>query len=172
RDARALTVGMAGPQAESVTFRDGARLRTVPTVGDQGAYLIVQRGPARGRHAFGSFEPLPAPGGGAIVRIDYRNGQVCRIRARLSIRRVCPLVGYAPAGPRLTHADVATPVSARLDVGPHGGRSVVVSFVARAAVTNASAAYQIELRLAGPERNCRGREVGPLLRDVRAGARM
>jgi hypothetical protein len=162
---------MAGPEAKSVTYVADGRRRTVPTVGNQGAYLIVQPVSARVR-GLGSFAPLEGAGGGPIVRIDYRNGYVCRIRSGLFSQRICPARGRVlPATPRPTRMDVASPVTARIGHG-HFGRTVVVSFIARVPVKDASAAYVFTLRPSGPQLNCRAIAIGPLLRNVRAGQRV
>jgi hypothetical protein len=173
-DYRALTVGMAGPQAKSVTYRSGNRLRTIPTVGEQGAYLIVQRRipDLDNAHGLGSFTPLAGAGGGPIVRVTYRDGSSCQVRPRSANARFCPPVGQVlPSVPTLTRADLAAPVTARVGSGRFG-RTVIVSFVARRAVTDASAAYVFTLRFAGPQTNCRATVIGPLLRNVRAGQRV
>jgi hypothetical protein len=171
KDWRILTLGMAGPEAKSVTYVSAGRTHTIPTVGDQGAYLIVQPVSARAR-GLGSFAPLEGAGGGPIVRIDYRNGYVCRIRSRFPSQRICPPVGRVlPATPHLTTTHVASPVTARIGKG-HFGRTVLVSFVARIPVKDASAAYVLTLRFSGPHANCRATAIGPLLRNVRAGQRV
>ncbi|MEA2425077.1 MAG: hypothetical protein QOH13_1487 [Thermoleophilaceae bacterium] len=168
KDWRALTFGMAGPQAKSVTYRARGREHTVPTVGDLGAFLIVQHVSARS-HGLGSFSPIFGSGGSPIVQVTYRSGQVCRPRGRYPVQPACPPVGrVAPALPHLTRADVASPVTARIGNG-HFGRTVVVSFVARRAVTDASAAYVLTLRPSGPQVNCRGISSGGLPGNVRAG---
>ncbi len=48
RDERLVMAGMAGPLARTITYADpSGQLHTVSTVGAQGAYLIVDRAPAK-----------------------------------------------------------------------------------------------------------------------------
>jgi hypothetical protein len=158
---------MAGPEAASVTYRTRSGTRTIKTVGEQGAYVIVQRVSARAR-SLGSF----APGGaGALAKINYKNGTSCRVGNRYRpVDVLCPAVGRVPPG-GVTAAAVKAPVKARIGNG-HYGRTVVVSFVARRAVTDASSAYVSTLKFSGPQVNCRSMVAGPVLRNVRAGERL
>src|SRR6185437_8854753 len=164
-DWRLLYYGMAGPEAKSVTYSVGDGERTVPTVGEQGAYLIVlPASPGSNGRGFGEWSPLPGAGGGPIVRIDYRNGYVCRpSQAKVvsnTADRTCPHVGEVPvAHPRLTSADVAAPIETRIHRASYGPE-VVASFVARVPITDASTEYGGFLRLTGKGVNCSGGQGG------------
>jgi hypothetical protein len=65
-------------------------------------------------------------------------------------------------------ADLTSKVKARLGSGRFG-RTITVSFIARVPVTDASAAYLLQLRASGPQVNCRSTLIGPLLRNVHRG---
>jgi hypothetical protein len=164
RDWRAVTAGMAGPDAVSVTYRTAHGRRTVRTVGEQGAFLIVQRLSAKARN-LGSFSPDSA---GPVVRITYKDGTSCTARRFQPFSLDCPPVGQAPAPAPPTPAEVNAPIRARIGRG-HFGRTVIVTFTARRAVTDASAAYVWTLRFSGSQMNCRGMVFGPALRNVRVG---
>jgi hypothetical protein len=177
RDWRRLYFGMAGPEATSVTYLAGGRTHTVKTVGDQGAYLIVLplRIPAlgHGRLQLGSYSPLAGAGGGPIVRIDYRDGHACRLAPRHDefSGESCPPVGQVPLPrPRITRADVASPVTATLRKS-HLGPMLVISFVARVAVSDASSQYSFSVRFPGRAPNCGIGEGGPLIHNNSAGQR-
>ena len=64
QDERLVMAGMAGPLARTVTYADpSGHLHTVAAVGPQGAYLIVQRAPAKLGLEGGEYEP-GGPGAG------------------------------------------------------------------------------------------------------------
>ncbi|HEY5197373.1 MAG TPA: hypothetical protein VIJ51_10150 [Solirubrobacteraceae bacterium] len=158
-DERTAYLGMAGPDAKSVTYVDGGHLHTVATVGDQGAYLIVLATPGAGQNG---YSPLPGAGGGPIRRIDYRNGYVCVISQKSLRSQTCPHVGQVPVRrPRLSSADVASPVAVSVGGGTHG-KTLHVRFTARVAVTDASSAYMISIRFPAP---CHAIMTGPLIAD-------
>ncbi len=176
KDWRLLYYGMAGPEAKSVTYVVNGQRKTIATGGNQGAYLIVLPVPRKSFHALGSFEPMPAPGGGPIVRIDYRNGYVCHLRRRAQdngpIGGTCPLVGRVLVKrPQPKPTDVASPVTARLGKA-HYGPKVVVSFIARVGVTDASAQYTGIMRLNSHGINCHAIEGGGTYKDINAGQRV
>ena len=57
-DPRDIYYGLLGPDARSITYTLGGQTHTIPTVGPDGAYLIVERTPA-------AITALGAGGGGA-----------------------------------------------------------------------------------------------------------
>jgi hypothetical protein len=176
KDWRLVYYGMAGPEAKSVTYVAGHHTNTIATVGEQGAYLIVLPASPDRYHGLGSFEPLPAPGGGPIVRIDYRNGYICHLHPtghdNGPLGRMCPLVGRVLAKqPRPKRADVTSPVTARLGRA-HYGPKVVVSFIARVGVTDAGSQYIGTMRLNSHGINCHAIEGGGTYRDIKAGQRV
>ncbi len=171
-DERLLMAGMAGPLARSVTYAapDG-ELHTVPAVGPQGAYLIVEQAPAKLGLEGGEYEP-GTPGAGTIRRITYADGRVCDTGQELGrTARGCPSVGEQPVvQPGVTAASVASPISVVLrDVAVRMGDQAkvlpmfVISFRARVPVTSGASEYLVSVR-------CRdtGQE-GPVFSDVRRG---
>lgn len=170
KDWRLVYFGLAGPEARSVTYAgSGGRLRTVPTVGEHGAYLIVLRASVHMR-GLAQWTPLDGAGAG-LVRVNYRDGSACEVPRAGDAERPCPHVGEVPlARPRVTRADVAAPVTARIRKR-HGHPELVVRFTARVAVTDASSTYMVMVRLPGRAAgvNCGGGVGGPLIHDVHAG---
>jgi hypothetical protein len=171
KDWRLVYFGLAGPQAKSVTYRGtGGRLRTVSTVGEHGAYLIVLKAhlPMRGLGGYMSFD---GPGAG-LVSVAYRNGSVCHVAAAGDIVSPCPHVGEVRAArPRVTRAGVAAPVTATI-TNHHGHPQLVVRFTARIAVTDASSTYTGQVWLPGRAAgvNCGASVGGQLSHDVKAGS--
>lgn len=152
RDLRAIYYGLLGPQALSVTYTASGVSHTIHPVGPQGAYLIVL--PTPNLHvAFGTGATPTLPGTPPFERITFKNGVVCNVAANLrrGVLRPCPAVGFTPVGaPRLTRADVAGPVTARVARQP-GYWSVSVTFTARVHVPNANSGYELEV---APPRTC------------------
>lgn len=126
---REIYYGLLGPQARSITYRTaGGSLRSIPTVGPEGAYLIVLPQPHDGclaRSAGGSggaakcpFEAIGSRGGpnvpsGAITAVSYRDGHTCKVAPRTATasQGSCPPVGYVdPPQPKLTASQLATPI--------------------------------------------------------------
>lgn len=133
-DTRLLYYGLLGPEAVSVTYRTpNGRLLRIPTVGSQGAYLIV----SAPRHVPNSISPAYSPTP-PIVRVGYRDGHSCDTHSRS-----CPPVGYVPQPlPRPTTAQVAS----RIHVVEHAAAhppTIVLSFLARYPVKNIDSAYGI-----------------------------
>jgi hypothetical protein len=210
RDLRAITAGLAGPEAVSVTYATRRGERTLPTSGPLGAYLIVQAVPVsdeeratlppNGTYPGETIHEAPgtySPGsGGPIVRINYRDGHSCTANPLRELSYSCPAIGLRPIPAREpTPREVRARVSARLGRGRYG-QTVIVTFKAPVAVTNARAAYSVNFRAVGPHaekprrifRNGKlvatrsacsphhlsgcGGFGGPILRDVRAGERV
>jgi hypothetical protein len=175
-DWRQLYFGMAGPEAKSVTYTAGGSEHTVQTVGEQGAYLIVLPASLKRDHNryFGGWSPLSGAGGGPIVRVDYRNGDVCHLHPGEvdTGQSVCPRVGEAPVPrPHLTSADVAAPIKTSLHRASYGPQ-VVASFVARVPITDASTEYGGFFRLTGSGVNCNGGQGGGSQKDIAVGERV
>lgn len=198
-DPRDIFYGLLGPDARSITYAADGRMRTVPTVGSDGAYLIVERTPARivalGLGAGGSGalpagggtldgHPLPQP----IRRITYANGQTCTVtragndRSRDG-RHCLPPIGYVLPQIRIPSArELASPVAVRTIYGQpvpgHPGARQVelrISFTARVAVSSALSDYGVSLQ---PARSGRcaagnlGEAAAELGRNVKAGERV
>lgn len=128
RDLREIYYGLLGPDATSITYRsDSGKLESMPTVGQDGAYLVVLRQPRDGCLDSGSamMPPRHCPyswtgvrGGakvppGAIVAVTYRNGHTCHVapRSKAFARGSCPPVGYvAPPHEDVTASKVSSPI--------------------------------------------------------------
>jgi hypothetical protein len=122
RNQRLVAFGLLGPDATSVTYRTAHGTATTRTQGPDGAYLIVEPvDPAicgtqceySGGGA-GTAMSLPI---GLIVTITYRDAPACHApplthNAQTLLRfGGCRYVGYvAPHHPKVTEADVASPV--------------------------------------------------------------
>jgi hypothetical protein len=187
-DPREVFYGLLGPDARSITYTLDGRTRTIATVGSEGAYLIVERAPARlantGVEAIGSGA-LPAGAGSVsgrniggsltlhqpVRRITYTHGRTCTLTRR-GFRNghggsCLPPVGYLSRQAQLPSARaMASPIEVRalLDqpiASRHGGRQVelVVSFVAHAAVTSALSGYSVFVQQPDSGK-CAGHNVG------------
>lgn len=126
-DLREIYYGLLGPEAVSITYRTAAgALRTTPTVGSDGAYLVIlrQSRDACGHAAVGA-RTSPCQSGvgsvrggpnvppGAIAAVRYRNGHTCQVPERSATpwKGVCPPVGYvAPAHRTPAVSEVAATV--------------------------------------------------------------
>jgi hypothetical protein len=198
-DPRDIFYGLLGPDARSITYAAGGRMHTVPTVGDDGAYLIVERTPAAivalGLGTGGSGA-LPAGGGTLdgrplqqpIRRIAYANGKTCTITSSGEDhggdgRHCLPPVGYVIPQIRIPSAgELASPVEVRTIFGqPVPGRpgahqvELRISFTARVAVSSALSDYSVSLQPARSGRCAAGNVGGAaaaLARNVRAGERV
>ena len=125
RNQRLVAFGLLGPDATSVTYRTAHGIATTPTHGPDGVYLIVE--PVN--PAICGTQCEYAGGGGAtamklpiglIAKITYRDAPICYgpplTNNGLTLQRFdhCRYVGYvAPLHPKLTAADVASPVHAQ-----------------------------------------------------------
>lgn len=157
---RILYYGLLGPQAKSIVV---SGTREIPTVGDEGAYLIVER---VGDRRMGGVMTGPWPTNGPITEIRFKDGSSCAIGVT-GPDRSCVNPGYAaPAQPELTEADVKSRI--RVKTFKTGKRwHARVSFRAPVAVPDASAAYAI--RLSVPSKKP-GRGIGTATsRDIEAG---
>jgi hypothetical protein len=168
QELRNVYFGLLGPQAASVTYvsRSG-REATMPTVGSDGAYLVVTGWDAH------SHEDEIGSGGssmqlvktGPLRAVTYRDGHVCRLR----LAWPCANVGFVPAASHLTPAQLTSAVTVRKvrahsycdsqsvplirpcgarvpsgfvrDVGGPPSELVEISFTARVAVTTSRSYY-------------------------------
>ena len=115
---RMIEVGLLGPDAKSVTYKTpSGQLKTERTAGGVGAYLIVFRQTAANCHDFGGssgcgnggFGDASLHGYTSVEKITYKSGKTC---SDVPWGRSCAPVGWvAPKGPKLTEADVATPIT-------------------------------------------------------------
>ncbi len=122
RNQRLVAFGLLGPDAASVTYRTAHGSATTPTHGPDGAYLIVepvdpsicgtQCEYASGAGATAMKLPI-----GLIASITYHDAATCHgpplTHNGLTLQQFnrCRYVGYvAPHHPKVTQADVASPV--------------------------------------------------------------
>ncbi len=122
RNQRLVAFGLLGPDATSVTYRTAHGTATTPTHGPDGAYLIVEPvnpaicGTQCGYSGGGGSTAMRLPIG-LIQTITYRDAPTCHgppltnNGATLLRFDHCRDVGYvAPHHPKVTEADVASPV--------------------------------------------------------------
>ncbi|WP_028060306.1 hypothetical protein [Candidatus Solirubrobacter pratensis] len=160
---RILYYGTLGPQAQSIVVGS----RVIPTTGDDGAYLIVDR---IGNSGIGGVGVTPYPTNGPITEIRFKDGSSCKLgpSGPTGPAHTCANPGYtAPAAPPVDSADVRTPIHiATFHRGKHWHARI--SFRARVAVTDAGSSYG--LILVSPSKKHPGRGVGTSTqRDIKAG---
>ncbi|HYM54646.1 MAG TPA: hypothetical protein VES97_04745 [Solirubrobacteraceae bacterium] len=156
-DLRNIYYGLLGPEAQSITYVLAGQRHTLPTVGSDGAYLFVTRASAHQLLNFanaGTADIVPVDG--PIKEIHYRDGSTCHLTSKSWIGgsyactpSLSEPVGYLPVGKAPTHAEVATPIHARLTRGSHGRYVITISFTARLAVTDARRIYGMRWREPG-----------------------
>jgi hypothetical protein len=171
QETRDVYFGLLGPDAASITYvSSGGQTVTVPTVGSDGAYLIVTRARPGEQQGGGSggFAGLT----GVIRAVSYRDGHTCRVSAA----NFCPPIGLVPANaPHLTPAALASPIhvrelSARSSTPPQ--LFFKITYTARVAVTSTGSFYYISLFFP-PNPNSSGCHQiatgSPTSTDIRAG---
>ncbi len=150
---RNLYYGLLGPQAVSVSYRDGAAERTVPAAKATGAYLIVApvtpgRQPDGSEVAIAPYGLLGPGRGEGLTKITYRiDGRLCerglqsRSGAAAHVSHPCP----TPPRPRRSHRpagpDLHVPLHVRLQIAKHIVTAARVSFKAPYSVSSARAGY-------------------------------
>jgi hypothetical protein len=147
----------------------------VPTSERERATLPPNGVSSAGRihYAPGSYSP---GSGGPIVRVNYRDGHNCAVNPFRPLATSCPATGLRPTPVRApAPQEVRAQVKARIGRGRYG-RSVIVTFRAPVAVTDATAAYNVSLFEVDPGGPCSrhhprgcGGYGAPVLRNVRAG---
>jgi hypothetical protein len=172
---RDLYFGMLGPQALSVSYRDGASELTQPVIAPVGAYLIVLPTTAKDQLATGGGA-MGSPGGltpvAPLTAIAYRlHGRACERRVLGRAAHPCPPPQslYGPpsrAKVRALHQRVAV----HLTIADRIVRSARVSFRAPFAVLGAAQSYLVQI----PIGRCHGTGGGyagiNTNRDIAAGA--
>ncbi len=149
-DERNLYYGLLGPDASSVTYVLAGQSHTVPTVGPEGAYLIVTKAAPKQLFDFtdgGTNDVVPVDG--PITALHYRDGTTCHLTSRSWIggADACTPtlkvpVGYVPPKRTVyTSAQVAAPLRVRLLHATRGGYEITVSFTSRVAITHARSKY-------------------------------
>jgi hypothetical protein len=153
-DLRDLYYGLLGPQAVSVSYREGAEARSQAVLPPLGAYLLVRRiAPHQnvgvGGESIGTDGDLApyAP----ITAITYRlDGRLCQrgpalapwVRSHLA--DPCPFPHW-PSSRYLAPRNLHQPLRVRLQVSHRLIAAVELSFTAPFAVTSANADYQIRI---------------------------
>jgi len=175
-DERNLYYGLLGPDALSVTYVLDGKSHTVPTVGADGAYLIVTRAPLHQLLGFaGATTADVVPVDGPITELHYTGGRTCHLNGRSWIggTSACtpPLevpVGYTAVAPPPSAGEVKAPLSARVVRDPSGGESIVVRFTSKVPISTDRSDYQIRLYAPGvpTSRYSAGQ---PFATDIQAG---
>ena len=158
---RLLRYGLLGPQAKSIVV-DGTK--EIPTVGEEGAYLLVER---IGDSGMGGVGAGPWPTNGPITEVRFKDGSSCKLGIA-GPDPSCKNPGYtAPAQPQLTDADVRASIKIRtFRTAKHWHARI--SFRAPVAIPDASAAYTI--RLSVPSKRSKGRGISTSTqKDIKAG---
>jgi len=156
-DERNLYYGLLGPDARSVTYVLDGQSHTIPTVGADGAYLIVTRAPLHQLLGFaGATTADVVPVDGPITELHYTEGRTCHLNGRSWIggSSACTPalevpVGYTPVAPPPSAAEVETPLSARVVNHPPQGEEILVTFKSRVAISTDRSDYQIRLYAPG-----------------------
>ncbi|MEA2220651.1 MAG: hypothetical protein QOJ35_3277 [Solirubrobacteraceae bacterium] len=174
-DQRALTYGLLGPRAATITYGVGTRSRTVPASGPEGAYLIVatsRRDIAGVSGGSSAIVGVSAAGRRdyTLRRITYTGAPTCPDHASASRPAIvtCPLVGFArPPGSAPTPEQITTRLHVRKRrVAAYGSTrlQITVTFRAPVATSGASSFYELETDLPRTGR-CRGLLAAPRRSD-------
>jgi hypothetical protein len=172
-DERNLYYGLLGPDGKSVTYVLDGHAHTLPTVGPEGAYMIVT--PASPTQLFnfdagGTQDVVPVDG--PITELHYVNGSTCHLTSKSWIggRDACspelnvPVGWVAPRTPAPTAQQVASPVTVKLTHSSQNGYEASLRFISRVAITNARSSYTVSWHEAGQPAQVRSYErPSPLL---------
>jgi hypothetical protein len=161
---RLVAFGALGPHAKTLHVRFQRRSFDVEPYGPDGVYLLVLKAPA-GTNAgprFGAEAPGPP-----TMTVAFADGSVCPLPS-VSDPFLCKPQGIVySSGPRITAADVATPIQATYSTHvrggespmvqtspnsaaaaplPHGpGAGLVITFTARVTIRGPLATYGVEI---------------------------
>jgi hypothetical protein len=171
RDTRDVYFGLLGPDAASISYvSGGGQTVSVPTVGSDGAYLIVTR--ARPGEQQGSGSGGYGGLTGVIRAVTYRDGHTCRPTAA----NFCYPVGLVPANaPHLTEAQLASPIHVRemptrSSTPPQ--RLFKITYTARVAVTSTASFYYVSMFFPSNPNSSGCHQIAtgaPTTTDIRAG---
>jgi hypothetical protein len=176
---RDIFFGLLGPAVRTITYTLGSQTHTIPVVGSDGAYLIVERTPAwvTARGAGGGVAGAVPGGGGSldgkllpqpIRKVTYADGQTCTITQFGQHNghggSCLPPVGYTTPKIRFPNIhELSSPVRVLARSGmpvtgdPSAGKvpELLISFTARVAVQSALSGYSVTLN--SPDTGkCRG----------------
>jgi hypothetical protein len=149
-DERDLHYGLLGPDAKSITYSSEGTSRTIPTVGADGAYLIVSDAASgETENAFGPGANGVVPIYGPITEIQYSNGDVCHLTGQNTMETACSPalaepVGYAPVGTVPSAAQIAEALNVTLTPAAGSEQDAHVSFTSRVPVDGVRTQYKIE----------------------------
>jgi hypothetical protein len=160
-DERNLYYGLLGPAAKSITYVLHGISRTQPTVGPEGAYLIVTNASPTQLFNFnagGTQDVVPVDG--PITELHYRDGTTCHLTARSWIggKYACtpqlsvPVGWVPPRTPAPTAAQLASPLHVRLIRARNAGYEAILQFTSRVAISNAHSSYTVEWHETGQPR--------------------
>ena len=175
QNTRDVYFGLLGPDAASITYLSAAgHPVSIPTVGPDGAYLIVTRASPGERQGDSSgFGGLFKAG--PIRAVTYRDGHTCRPTSVLA----CAMVGFAtPDAPHLTPAGLTSPIHVReIPAKPSTPpqRLFKITYTARVAVTSTGSYYYTSLYFPpnGTRSGCHEYATGhPSSSNIRAGQRL
>ena len=171
QDTRDVYFGLLGPEAASITYAStGGQAVTEPTVGPDGAYLIVTR--ARPGEQQGDSSGFVLLETGPIRAVTYRDGHTCRPTAVYP----CAPIGFVPAKPpALTQARLASPIHVReMPAGSSTPPQLLfrITYKARVAASSTNTFYYISLFFP-PNPACHEIAIGSeTTTDIRAGQRL
>lgn len=178
QDTRDIYFGLLGPEAASITYASASgRTVTEPTVGRDGAYLIVTRAVLTGQQGAPSvFSGLLRTG--VIRAVTYRDGRTCRPTAVSG----CAPVGLVTVTSHLTQAELASPVHVRqlpgrIPASPSFPAQLrfTITYTARVAATNTGSFYYTTLFFPpnSTRSGCHESATGhPTAENIRAGQRL
>jgi hypothetical protein len=174
-ELRAISFGVLGPHALSVTYRARGRSRT-DALTQEGAYLIVER--AGHRSAAGTFSSehgiastlRPSPMG-SVTAITYRfDGLVCSDGTGAKVARRCPTAAPAPASTITPTRSLHQQLHLNLRIRRGAIDGAELEFTAPYAVSSAHQLYEV-IQPAPP--GCGSGGSGfPLERDIKQGQRI
>jgi hypothetical protein len=187
QDTRNVYFGLLGPDAASITYvSDLGQTVTVPTVGSDGAYLIVTR--ARPSMFFcspGLQAQCEQQGGsssfgglletGPIRAVTYQDGHTCRPAAVYP----CTPIGLVPGNaPHLAQAQLASPIHVREMPARSSTPPQIllrITYTARVAVTTDGSFYYVSLFFPSNPNSSGCHQIAtgsPTTADIRAGQRL
>jgi hypothetical protein len=162
---RLLAFGALGPDAKTLRVRFQGRAFNVKLYGPDGVYLLVLKAPPGTNIGprFGAEAPNPP-----TMTVTFANGSICPL-ASVNDPFLCKPQGIVySSGPRVTAAEVATPIQATYSTHARGGASpmvqtspnsaaaaplrhgpgpgLVITFTARVAIRGPLATYGVEIR--------------------------
>lgn len=143
-DVRNVYFGALGPQARSVTYTLADGPHTVPTVGPEGAYLIVL--PDTASKDFNGVMSGVVPLNTPITELTFTDGTRCAVTERGAKGR-CAIPGreFAPLR-RVRAGGARAKVRTRVLQTGRRDRKVIISFRARVATHGMLESYDVTLR--------------------------